>query len=133
MPCVSIHLLARLVVAALLAGVLAGPLVVLASAERAGVAVAAVRNPDAKSQPTSAPADGSALQDAAERAGQMGRTVALSLIGLALAAAAVMLVFRRDFKEAAGVFAVGLLAVLLATPSGLRLLRNTAELLFGGQ
>jgi hypothetical protein len=133
MPSVSIHLLARLIVAALLAGVLAGPLVVLASAERGGVAVAAVRNPDPKSQQTSAPADGNALQDAAERAGEMGRTVALSLIGLALAAAAVMLVFRRDFKEAVGVFAVGLLAVLLATPAGLRLLRNTAELLFGGQ
>jgi hypothetical protein len=44
-----------------------------------------------------------------------------------------MLIFRRDFKEAAGIFAVGLLAVLLATPSGLNLLRNTAALIFGGQ
>ena len=57
---------------------------------------------------------------------------------LALAAmddppASVMLIFRRDFKEAAGIFAVGLLAVLLATPSGLNLLRNTAALIFGGQ
>jgi hypothetical protein len=55
------------------------------------------------------------------------------LIGLALAVAAVVLVFQRDFREAAGVFAVGLLAVLLATPSGLSLLRSTADMLFGSR
>ena len=42
-----------------------------------------------------------------------------------------MLVFRRDFKEAAGVFAVGIVAVLLATPAGVSVLRNTVASLFG--
>ena len=100
---------------------------------RGDVAVAAVRDQSTTDQQTSAPRGANALQDAAERAGQIGRVVALSMIGLALAAASVMLIFRRDFKEAAGIFAVGLLAVLLATPSGLNLLRNTAALIFGGQ
>ena len=43
-----------------------------------------------------------------------------------------MLAFRRDFKEAAGVFAVGIVAVLLATPAGVALLRDTVASLFGG-
>ncbi len=42
-----------------------------------------------------------------------------------------MLAFRRDFKEAAGVFAVGIVAVLLATPAGVSLLRDTVRSLFG--
>jgi hypothetical protein len=124
--------LTRLVTAALAALLIAFPAAVLTPPGPRGVAAAAVRNPDAKAQPAAAPADGNALQDAAERAGRIGRTVALSLIGLALAAASVMLVFRRDFKEAAGVFAVGLLAVVLATPSGLKLLLDTASMLLGG-
>jgi hypothetical protein len=125
--------LVRLATIAVLAALLTLPLVAFVPLWPRSVAAAAVRNPDAKAQSTAPPAETNALQDAAERAGRIARTVALSLIGLALAAAAVMLVFRRDFKEAAGVFAVGLLAVLLATPSGLSLLRNTAELIFGGQ
>jgi hypothetical protein len=76
---------------------------------------------------------GSSLEDAAARAGNTGRAVAMSLIGLALAVAATVLAFRRDFKEAAGVFAVGLVAVLLATPSGVSLLRDTVASLFGSQ
>ncbi len=56
----------------------------------------------------------------------------MSLIGLALAVAAVVLAFRRDFKEAAAVFAVGFVAVLLATPIGVSLLRDTVSSLFGG-
>jgi hypothetical protein len=76
---------------------------------------------------------GSSLEDAAARAGNTGRAVAMSLIGLALAVAATVLAFRRDFKEAAGVFAVGLVAVLLATPSGVSLLRDTVASLFGTQ
>jgi hypothetical protein len=127
------HFFVRLAITAMLAALVALPLAALVPLGPRSIAVAAVRDPDAKDQPTTAPADANALQDAAERAGRIARTVALSLIGLALAAAAVMLVFRRDFKEAAGVFAVGLLAVLLATPSGLSLLRNTAALIFGGQ
>jgi hypothetical protein len=76
-------------------------------------------------------AGGGTLEAAAAKAGNTGRTVAMSLIGLALAVAATVLAFRRDFKEAAGVFAVGIVAVLLATPSGISLLRDTVASLFG--
>jgi hypothetical protein len=75
----------------------------------------------------------SSLESAAARAGNTGRAVAMSLIGLAFAVAATVLAFRRDFKEAAGVFAVGIVSVLLATPAGLSLLRDTVASLFGSQ
>ena len=127
------HPLARLALVSLLAVALVAPITLLEGEARDEVAVAAVRDQSTTDPQTSAPHGANALQDAAERAGQIGRVVALSMIGLALAAASVMLIFRRDFKEAAGIFAVGLLAVLLATPSGLNLLRNTAALIFGGQ
>jgi hypothetical protein len=78
-------------------------------------------------------AGGSSLEAAATKAGDTGRKVAMSLIGLAFAVAAIVLSFRRDFKEAAGVFAVGLVAVLLATPAGVHLLRDTVSSLFGTQ
>jgi hypothetical protein len=71
------------------------------------------------------------LETAASQASDTGRTVALSLIGLALAVAAVVLVFKRDFKEAVGVLAIGIIAVLLASPAGLSVLQNTVSLLFG--
>ena len=71
------------------------------------------------------------LESAASQASSTGRTVALSLIGLALAVAAVVLVFKRDFKEAVGVLALGIIAVLLASPVGLSVLQNTVALLFG--
>jgi hypothetical protein len=58
--------------------------------------------------------------------------VALSLIGLALAVAGTVLAFRRDFKDAAALFAVGIVAVVFATPTGVNLLRSTAASLFGG-
>ena len=74
---------------------------------------------------------GSTLESAAQKADSTGRTVAMSLIGLALAIASIVLAFRRDFKEAAGVFAVGIVAVLLATPTGLKLLEATVTSLFG--
>ncbi len=74
---------------------------------------------------------GSSLESAAAKAGETGRAVAMSLIGLAFAVAATVLAFRRDFKEAAGVFAVGIVAVLLATPAGVSLLRDTVASLFG--
>jgi lysylphosphatidylglycerol synthetase-like protein (DUF2156 family) len=61
----------------------------------------------------------------------MGRAVAMSLIGLALAVAATVLAFRRDFKEAAAVFAVGIVAVVLATQAGVSVLRDTVASLFG--
>lgn len=73
----------------------------------------------------------SSLESAAAKAGDTGRAVAMSLIGLGFAVAGTLLVFRRDFKEAAGVFAVGIVAVLLATPAGLSVLRNTVASLFG--
>jgi hypothetical protein len=75
--------------------------------------------------------DGTSLESAASQASSTGRTVALSLIGLALAVAAVVLVFKRDFKEAVGVLAIGVIAVLLASPAGLTVLENTVSLLFG--
>jgi hypothetical protein len=71
------------------------------------------------------------LEAAAAKAGSTGRAVAMSLIGLAFAVAATVLAFKRDFKEAAGVFAVGIVSVLLATPAGLSLLRDTVNSLFG--
>ena len=74
---------------------------------------------------------GSSLESAAAKAGNTGRAVAMSLIGLAFAVAATVLAFRRDFKEAAGVFAVGIVSVLLATPAGVSLLRDTVTSLFG--
>ena len=76
---------------------------------------------------------GTSLESAAAKAGNTGRAVAMSLIGLAFAVAATVLAFRRDFKEAAGVFMVGVVAVLLASPTGVSLLRDTVASLFGSQ
>ncbi len=75
---------------------------------------------------------GQSLETAATRAGDTGRKVALSLIGLALAVAAIVLAFKRDFKEAIGVLAIGLVAVLLASPTGVTVLQDTVSMLFGG-
>lgn len=95
-------------------------------------ASAAVRSGEPAAVGAQAPEQrGSSLESAAAKAGSTGRTVAMSLIGLALAVAATVLAFRRDFKEAAGVFAVGMVAVLLATPTGVNLLRDTVSSLFG--
>jgi hypothetical protein len=74
---------------------------------------------------------GSSLESAASKAGDMGRKVALSLIGLGLAVAAIRLAFRRNFKEATAVVVLGLLAVLLASPTGESLLQNTVSAVFG--
>ena len=82
---------------------------------------------------SSTSASGASLESAASQASDTGRTVALSLIGLALAVAAVVLVFKRDFKEAVGVLAIGIIAVLLASPAGLSVLENTVSLLFGSK
>ena len=96
-----------------------------ASASVTGASPAAA-SPSAQSEGT-----GSSLEAAAAKAGNTGRAVAMSLIGLAFAVAGTVLAFRRDFKEAAGVFAVGIVSVLLATPAGLSLLRDTVSSLFG--
>ena len=97
---------------AVLAGVLLRPSVAAAAASLSG-------------------SGGSSLESAASQASSTGRTIAFSLIGLALAVAAVVLVFKRDFKEAVGVIAIGIIAVLLASPVGLSVLQNTVSLLFG--
>jgi hypothetical protein len=76
--------------------------------------------------------NGGSLEAAASRAGDTGRKVAFSLIGLALAVAAIVLAFKRDFKEAVGVLAIGLVAVLLASPTGVSVLQQTVSMLFGG-
>ncbi|HLH15448.1 MAG TPA: hypothetical protein VKV16_11705 [Solirubrobacteraceae bacterium] len=89
--------------------------------------------PNAVPKAASEGSQGASLESAAEKAGQTGRAVAMSLIGLAFAVAATVLAFRRDFKEAAGVFAVGIVSVLLATPAGVGLLRDTVTSLFGSR
>jgi hypothetical protein len=94
------------------------------------VAAAAVARGE-PSSPRGSEAAGS-LESAAARAGSTGRAVAMSLIGLALAVAGTVLAFRRDFKDAAALFAVGIVAVVFATPTGVSLLRSTAASLFGG-
>jgi membrane-bound metal-dependent hydrolase YbcI (DUF457 family) len=71
------------------------------------------------------------LELAASKAGETGRKVAMSLIALGFAVASIVLAFRRDFKEAAGIFAVGLVAILLATPAGVNVLHDTVNSLFG--
>jgi hypothetical protein len=96
-------------------------------------ACASVPEANAAGAPAAARSEGggSPLESAAAKAGETGRAVAMSLIGLAFAVAATVLAFRRDFKEAAGVFAVGIVSVLLATPAGVNLLRDTVTSLFG--
>jgi hypothetical protein len=98
---------------------------------RAPIAAPAQTNAETASTQGAAPEAGTSLESAAAKAGDTARTVAMSLIGLALAIASIVLAFRRDFKEAAGVFAVGIVAVLLATPAGLSLLQDTVTRLFG--
>lgn len=102
-----------------------------ASPPPAGAATSAVANTTKTGSAVTAAEGGSSLETAASKAGDMGRKVAMSLIGLALAVAGIVLAFRRDFKKVAGVLVVGMLAVLLATPTGLSVLQNTVTTLFG--
>lgn len=95
----------------------------------AGAVVSA--SPSTPRATESQPGGGTSLESAAARAGNTGRAVAMSLIGLAFAVAGTVLAFRRDFKEAAAVFAVGIIAVLLASAAGVTLLRDTVASLFG--
>lgn len=104
----------------------------LAGPGPASAAVAA-GPPGTPTRPAAGERAAGSLESAAAKAGNTGRAVAMSLIGLAFAIAGTVLAFRRDFKEAAGVFAVGILAVLLATPAGVSLLRDTVTSLFGAQ
>lgn len=115
-----------------LAGVLIAVALVAAPA-RAAVARPAI-NAAAPTTTSTAAGEQSAsqLESVAAKAGNTGRAVAMSLIGLAFSVAAIVLAFKRDFKEAAGVFAVGIVSVMLATPAGVNLLRDTVSSLFGG-
>jgi hypothetical protein len=87
--------------------------------------------PSIQTHEASSETGGASLESAAAKAGSTGRAVAMSLIGLAFAVAGTVLAFRRDFKEAVGVFAVGIVSVLLATPAGVSVLRDTVTSLFG--
>jgi hypothetical protein len=71
------------------------------------------------------------VEKAAAKAGEVGKKVATSLIGLAFAIAAIVLAFRRDFKEAAGVLAIGIVAIFLAGSHGVSALEDTVNKLFG--
>jgi hypothetical protein len=103
----------------------------------AGPALAAA--PTARPAPASAAgvpvplaAGAASLESAATKAGETGRKVAMSMIALGFAIASIVLAFRRDFREAAGVFAIGIVAILLATPAGVNVLHDTVNTLFGG-
>ncbi|HTB70273.1 MAG TPA: hypothetical protein VK707_04780 [Solirubrobacteraceae bacterium] len=119
---------------ALACGVLCATLAIgsLGAATAVG-AVVGPTSPAAGAERAGTPEKGTAgsLEAAAAKAGDTGRAVAMSLIGLAFAVAATVLAFRRDFKEAAGVFAVGIVSILLATPAGVNLLRDTVNSIFG--
>jgi lysylphosphatidylglycerol synthetase-like protein (DUF2156 family) len=120
----------RASIAALIA-LAACAVVVLATAPTARAAVRPAQSP---AQTAGAPGGtGNSLEAAATKAGETGRKVATSLIALAFAIAAIVLTFKRDFKEAVGVFAVGIVAVLLVSPAGINVLRDTVVLLFGNQ
>ena len=111
-------------------------LVALACASLAAIepgTARAVINSQQATQAAAGSSEGGTLEAAATKAGSTGRKVAMSLIGLAFAVAGIVLAFKRDFKEAAGVFAVGIVAVLLATPAGLHLLQDTVSSLVGSQ
>jgi hypothetical protein len=108
-------------------------LVLLAALPVPRASAAVSSSPAAVERSGEAEHGGNSLETAAAKAGQTGRAVAMSLIGLAFAVAATVLAFRRDFKEAAGVFAVGIVSVLLATPAGVSLLRDTVNSLFGAK
>jgi hypothetical protein len=118
---------------AAVASLLACTFIVCPCFGRAALAHAAVVEgaPGAATRTNPGERGANSLESAAARAGNTGRAVAMSLIGLAFAVAATVLAFRRDFKEAAGVFAVGIISVLLATPAGISLLRATVASLFG--
>jgi hypothetical protein len=83
-----------------------------------------------KTSTTEESTGGLQLEKAAAAAGNTGRKVAVSLIGLAFAIAAIVLAFRRDFKEAAGVLLIGVIAIFLANQTGVNVLTETVEKLF---
>jgi hypothetical protein len=127
------RLLARVLVCAVTALGAAGALGAAMALAPAAAHAAVTTSVHAGAPAAGGEGGGSTLESAATKAGETGRAVAMSLIGLAFSVAATVLAFRRDFKEAAGVFAVGIVSVLLATPAGVSLLRDTVASLFGSQ
>jgi uncharacterized membrane protein len=123
----------RALVALAVAGLLLAATVVLLRPPSVRAAVGAPSAAGAQQRAPAPARTGTSLESAAAKAGDTGRAVAMSLIGLAFAVAATVLAFRRDFKEAAAVFAVGIVSVLLATPTGVSLLRDTVASLFGSR
>ncbi len=111
--------------------VAASSLLLLAAVPPPAAVAASVAGGSVTASPVSS-SGGSSLEAAASRAGDTGRKVAFSLIGLALAVAAIVLAFKRDFKEAIGALAIGLVAILLASPTGITVLQQTVSMLFGG-
>lgn len=124
LACALIVLAAGAAPMALLAG--PGPTAALAAA---GSVEASAQG--AAAAPPASSSEGNELESAAHKAGETGRRVAMSLIALGFAFAAIVLAFRRDFKEAVGVFAVGVVAVLLAQETGVKLVENLVTALFG--
>ncbi|HEY7934650.1 MAG TPA: hypothetical protein VID48_12585 [Solirubrobacteraceae bacterium] len=117
-----------------LARICAGMFVVLVLAGACLAPSSALAGPKVgspKGTPTTESSGGLALESAAAKASTTGRSVAMSLIGLAFAIAAIVLAFRRDFKEAGGVLLIGVLAVFLANGTGVSVLKETVEKLFG--
>lgn len=120
--------LAVLVACAIPTALLAGPGPTAALAAAGSVESSAQGSAAAASASSS---ESNELESAAHKAGETGRRVAMSLIALGFAFAAIVLAFRRDFKEAVGVFAVGVIAVLLAQETGVKLVENLVTALFG--
>jgi hypothetical protein len=110
---------------------LALALLTLTSSSLAASAQAATLRASAPIAVAAAGEGSGSLESAATKAGETGRKVAMSMIALGFAIASIVLAFRRDFKEAAGIFAVGLVAILLATPAGVNVLHDTVNSLFG--
>lgn len=125
-----IRAIALLAGACLLAGAPGATAVAQAAAAAPSITSSAASG-GAQQQSATSEGAGVTLESAAAKAGSTGRTVAMSLIGLAFAIAAIVLAFKRDFREAAGVFAVGIVCVMLATPTGVSVLENTVSSLFG--
>jgi len=114
----------RVVAVAALAALLAGGCAAPAQAARGSVISGAARfGPPSPS--------GSTLEGVARKASETGRKIALSLIALGFAIAAIVLAFKRDFKEAVAVFAIGVVAVLFAQESGIKLVENLVASLVG--
>ncbi len=119
------HLMRALLMLTLSAAAIAWP---------APAASAAVSRPGAAGAlPGASPAapGANSLEAAAAKAGDTGRKVAFSLIGLAFSIAAIVMSFKRDFKDAVAVFAIGIVAVLLVSPAGIGVLQDTVKVLFG--